>query len=200
MTGRVFMRLSRIQKYILSAAIVIAVVFGVGLGPVKADEGIKIAPARLQIILGEDDSGTAVVYITSGFSGQLAIGTEDLPFRVEPESIAINDTDVNKKVELVLYATSGLEEREYRGKLTFLTRTGSNVAYGIKLNITITVGPDQSDGRGILGFISDNYLVIILIIAVMAALAVGVIIGRKYRKKSVDTSPLASHTRKESDA
>ncbi|MBN2074181.1 MAG: hypothetical protein JW762_01385 [Dehalococcoidales bacterium] len=73
------------------------------------------------------------MYITSDHNGELIIGVEDLPFRIEPSTIPVKSIDEHKRVELRIFGDSSLEEGEYSGKLTFLAYSGNNIANGIKV-------------------------------------------------------------------
>lgn len=81
----------------------------------------------------------AKVYITSDVTGQLIVGKENLPFRIEPSRINITKDDVNLPVELTFYGNETLEAGVYEGKVTFLAYTGGFVAVGIKIRVKINL-------------------------------------------------------------
>ncbi len=91
-----------------------------------------------------DGSNSTMIYVTSdGLSGELIVGTENLPFSVEPSRINISRNDVNVPVELTFYGNETLDPGVYEGKVTFLAMTGSFVAMGIKVRVNINlIGPE----------------------------------------------------------
>jgi hypothetical protein len=167
------------------AAIAIAICLS-AMSPrlVRADSGFSVAPAELEVTVAEGDSSLAYVYITSDFSGDLIIGTEGIPFRVDPGSVAVNSADRDRKVELSIHGNPSTKGGEYPGKLTFLAYAGDNVAYGVKVDILVTqIGGggsskgfiDQLTGRG-------SVTIALSVVAALAALLVGVSIGRRSRR------------------
>jgi hypothetical protein len=163
-------------------------------GMVVADSGFSVAPARLEVTVPENGSSHVYIYIYSQFDGEIAVGTEDIPFRVEPERIAVNSTDKNKKVELIIHGDPALEAGEYAGKLTFLGLTGKNVAYGVKIDVRITqireptgvVAESEPGGMapGMTETEGQSYLIIVIaaVIAVLIALGIGILVGRRLRR------------------
>lgn len=180
------------RKWILFSVILTIAIFGILPGIALADGGFTVGPAKLEVTVPENGSSPAYVYITSYLDGEIVIGTEDLPFRVEPETIPVSATDRNQKVELLIYGDPSLAEEKYSGKITFLFYTGDNVAYGVKLSADITqtteptgvsaesgpggIVPPAPDGGG------PNYLIIGLIAGVVVALAVGIFIGIRLKR------------------
>jgi len=173
---------------ILAVLILLLTLSSVALG----SAGFAIGPPSISVTVPADGESTAYVYVTSGFDGKIVVGTEDIPFRVEPGTIPVSSTDQNKKVELTFYGDKSIEEGTYSGKLTFLAYTGNNVAYGVKLNADVTqVGQKQvsqaveeSAGTPFISTIKDNYIVAILGVLVVVALLVGIVIGRKRRQET----------------
>ena len=161
-------------------------------GPVQSSGGFSIAPSKLEVTVSGNSSSPVYVYLTSSFDGELIIGKEDIPYRVEPASITVGSQDVNRKVKLTIYSDSAVETGEYSGKLTFLAYTGKNVAYGIKADILVRQVEDKGSvqkfidritGKNDDGTTSFNYLTIAAaVIVVVAVLMVGILIGRKTRK------------------
>ena len=175
------MRISRLFRYLIPAIAAVIVVFYAWTGPALGNGGFTVAPAEVETEIDYENGGTAYVYITSDFNGELATGIEGIPLEVQPGIIAVSDEYVNKKVELTFSGADKLKENDYTGKLTFLARTGTNIAYGVKVNIHVTVTGERIDARGIWAIIKDNYVIIVAVLGVVAALAVGVFIGRKTR-------------------
>jgi hypothetical protein len=181
------------KKWML-ATIVVVSILGTLAGPVQGSGGFSIAPSKLEVTVSENSSVPVYVYLTSSFDGELIIGKEDIPYRVEPASITVSSHDVNRKVELTIYNDTAVEAGEYPGKLTFLAYTGKNVAYGIKADILVRQVEnkgsiqkliDRITGKNDNGTTGTNYLLVaVAVIVVLAVLMVGIVIGRKSRKSS----------------
>jgi hypothetical protein len=181
------------KKWMLATIVIAVSILGTLAGPVQANGGFSIAPSKLEVTVSENGSSPVYIYVTSSFDGELIIGKEDIPYRIEPASIPVGSQDINRKVELTIINDSAVEAGEYPGKLTFLAYTGTNVAYGIKVDILVI----QTSGKGVMqGFIDritgknadgttgTNYVVIAaIVIVVLAALMVGVLIGVKIRRR-----------------
>ena len=85
-------------------------------------------------------SNSTTVYITSdGLMGELIVGKEDLPFRIEPSRINMTRDEVNVPVEITFYGNETLEPGVYEGMVTFIAYTGGFVAVGIKIRATINL-------------------------------------------------------------
>ena len=167
---------------ILAVLILLLTLPSVALG----SAGFAIGPPSISVTVPDDGESTAYVYVTSGFDGKIVVGTENIPFRVEPETITVSSTDQNRKVELTFYGDKSIEEWTYSGKLTFLAYTNGNVACGVKINAEVTqvvqaqVEPAEEEaGNSFLDGIKDNYLVILLSLLVIVALLGGIMIGRR---------------------
>ncbi len=103
-------------------------------------EALGIGPPFFDLDLQIDGSNSRKFYITSdGLEGQLIVGMEDLPFRVEPLTINISRSDVNLPVEITFYGNETLDPGIYEGKITFLASTGGFVTVGIKIKATINL-------------------------------------------------------------
>jgi hypothetical protein len=94
--------------------------------------GLGVGPPSLEIQVPVDGFNSTVVYFTSdGLSGELIVGCENLPFKVEPEAVSMSPDDVNKPLEITIHGNSTLESGTYNGKLTFIGMTGGAVAMGL---------------------------------------------------------------------
>jgi hypothetical protein len=184
------------KKLVVFLGIVFLVSSTVISGVALADSGFAIGPAELAISVPVDGSSTSNVYITSYIDGTLIVGKENLPFRVEPETISISADDREKRVELLIYGNPTLEEGEYKGKLTFRTDSDTNVSYGIKIRATITQTGSTTIAEGELAeldgqvaevsfmeTVKDNLLTVILgaLVLVLLAIFIGIFIGRRQR-------------------
>lgn len=149
--------------------------------------GFAVGPAQLEVTVPENGNTPAYVYITSYVDGELVVGEENLPFRIEPTTILITPTDRTRKVELTVHGNTSLTTGQYAGKLTLLLYAGSNVAHGVKINANITqTGPEskQSWLDEIIDIIMQNFVIIIAVVAIIVAMTIGVFIGRKSKKKA----------------
>ena len=112
--------------------------------PIPLAESLGIWPPSFELDLQMDGSNSTSFYITSdGQTGELIIGKEDLPFRIEPSIINMTSDDVNKPVELTFYGNETLKPGVYEGKVTFLAMTGGFVAMGIKIKAKINLVGNQ---------------------------------------------------------
>jgi hypothetical protein len=163
-------------KAVYPLLLVAVAIFGMLPSVVLGSSGFTVAPSRLEITVPEHGSSTAYVYITSHLDGELIVGTEDIPFRVEPETIPVSSVDKNKKVELQIYGDPAVGGGKYTGKLTFLALTDENLALGIKIDVYITKISEK-------GFI-ERYIVIIAAVAAMVvAIIIGILIWRRGRHR-----------------
>ena len=113
--------------------------------PLPKANALGIGPPSFEMDLQMDGSNSTTFYITSdGLSGQLIVGMEDLPFRVDPPRVNMTRDDVNAPVEITFYGNETLEPGVYEGKLTFLAYTGGFVAMGIKIKVKINL-LDEAD-------------------------------------------------------
>ena len=108
--------------------------------PLPWAEALGIGPPSFELDLQMDGSNSMTFYVTSdGLTGELKVGREGLPFRIEPSRINMTSGDVNVPVELTFYGNETLEPGVYEGKVTFLAYTGGFVAVGIKIRAKINL-------------------------------------------------------------
>jgi len=108
--------------------------------PLPRAEALGIGPPSFELDLQMDGSNSTTFYITSdGLNGQLIVGMENLPFRVDPSRINMTSGDANTPVELTFYGNETLDPGVYEGKVTFLAMTGGFVAMGIKVRAKINL-------------------------------------------------------------
>ena len=108
--------------------------------PLPRANALGIGPPSFEMDLQMDGSNSTAFYVSSdGLNGQLIVGMEDLPFRVDPPRINMSSGDVNAFVELTFYGNETLEPGVYEGKVTFLAYTGGFVAVGIKIRAKINL-------------------------------------------------------------
>lgn len=174
------------KRNIFTALLVLIIAMLMLPGVVLGADSFTVGPAALDIQLDEDGNGTTSVYVSSTFDGELVVGVEGIPVKVEPEKIKVTSNDQSRKVDLVLRGDKSFEEKPYSGKLTFLAYTGDNVAYGVKIKANVTMQPaepeeEEPSKSRITDAFRSNTLIIVLIVLVIVALAAGILIGRKRR-------------------
>ena len=115
--------------------------------PLPQADALGIGPPSFELDLQIDGSNSTTVYLLSdGLEGELVIGCEDLPFRVEPSTINMSKEDNYRPVELTFYGNETLEPGVYGGMVTFIAQTGGFVALGIKIRATINlIGESQEE-------------------------------------------------------
>jgi hypothetical protein len=160
----------------------------------SGDSGFTVGPPSVSVTVPVDGEGTANVYITSGFDGEIVIGTENIPFRVEPETVSVSSADKSRKIELRFYGEESAEEGTYSGKLTFLAYTTDNLGFGVKINAEVTQlsggleGGIAEAGDDKENIVSDTttkyYLVIIIGVLAIVALFAGILIGKGKKKET----------------
>lgn len=180
------------KKYVLAAVLIILILLLPFTSIALGDSGFAVGPPSISVTVPADGESTACVYITSGFDGEITVGTENIPFRVEPETIPVSNSDQNRKVELTFYGDTSIEEGAYSGKLTFLAHTVDNVAFGVKIKANVTqvadeqasqvVPPRKGEGNSFSNMLKDNYIWVIVGLLVIIAVTIGIILGRKRRR------------------
>jgi len=108
--------------------------------PLPRAEALGIGPPSFELDLRIDGSNSTTVYLLSdGLEGELIIGLESLPFRVEPSKINMSKEDHYRPVEITFYGNETLESGVYEGIVTFIAYTGGFVAVGIKIRAKINL-------------------------------------------------------------
>jgi len=108
--------------------------------PLPWANALGIGPPSFELNLQMDGSNSTTVYLLSdGLEGELIIGRENLPFRVEPSKINMSKEDNYRPVELTFYGNETLEPGVYEGMVTFIAYTGGFVAVGIKIRAKINL-------------------------------------------------------------
>lgn len=178
------------KKTILFLVLAVMLLINVGMPCTAAsDNGFAIGPAQLNVTVPENSNTTAYVYVTSFLDGELIVGTENLSFRVEPETVPIYSTYRSQKIAIYVYGNDSLDNGLYSGKITFLLYTGNNVAHGIKIgtNITQELAEDEPNGlNDFIKIIQENYLLLVVVAVIIGALTAGIYIGKKSKKNNED--------------
>jgi len=108
--------------------------------PLPRAEALGIGPSSFELDLLIDGFNSTTIYFNSdGVTGELIIGKEDLPFRMEPSRVNMSSGDVSVPVELTFYGNETLEPGVYEGKVTFIAYTGGFVSVGIKIRTKINL-------------------------------------------------------------
>jgi len=108
--------------------------------PLPQAEALGIGPSLIELDLIIKGSNSTTIYFRSdGVEGELVIGKENLPFRIEPSSVNMSKDDNYRAVELTFYGNETLEPGVYEGKVTFVAQTGGFVAVGIKIRARINL-------------------------------------------------------------
>jgi hypothetical protein len=135
-----------------------------------AEAGFAIGPPSLKVELPADGSSKVTIFVTSEVDGELVVGSEGIPFRVEPDRIPITNGDRYREIELTLYGDESQAEGHYTGKLTFLIYTSETVAYGVKLDAEITQINGESGFERFVKTLQASYVLIIVGVMVLVAL------------------------------
>ncbi|MCW4015043.1 MAG: hypothetical protein NWF06_01615 [Candidatus Bathyarchaeota archaeon] len=176
------------KKMIIFSIVIIVTILSMVTSNVTSDQnGFAIGPAQLDVTVPANGSVTTYVYITSYIDGELVVGTENLAFSIEPNTIQITPTDLNRKVEITVHGNASLAAAQYSGKLTFLLHAGNNVAYGVKTGININQeggSKNESDWifTDIIEPIQQNLFVILVVAGIVIALTMGIFIGKRTKK------------------
>ena len=173
------------MKRVALAALVAILIVPFAVPPASAaDAGFAIGPPSIAVEFPVNGSSAASIYVTSGVDGDLVVGTEDIPFRVSPETVQISTGDEYREVELTFYGDASEAEGLYSGKITFLLYRSDTVAYGVKIDAEVTQLGTKGLGQRIVESLQANYVLIIVGLMVVVALFVGVLIGRRTRKQT----------------
>ena len=144
--------------------------------PLPQTDALGIGPPSFELDVPMDGFNSTTFYITSdGLNGELIVGKENLPFRIEPSRINMTRDDVNVPVELTFYGNETLKPGIYEGKVTFLAMTGGFIAIGIKIKAKINlIGKPK-------GFSPMNLGIYAPYVAGAIALLAIIIFVKKYR-------------------
>jgi len=98
--------------------------------------GFSLSPAEVEFDVPADGS-TEVEFLVYDFGGDLDISLEDIPLRVEPETVSVAASEEGTPIELTFYGDESLGSQVFRGKIVFLASSGGNVAFGVKVIATV---------------------------------------------------------------
>ena len=97
---------------------------------------LGVSPGIVEFAVPADGS-TTVEFLVYDFTGDLEISLEDIPLRVEPETVYVTASEGGSPIELTFYGDPSLSSQVFNGKIRFLGLTGGTVATGIKVRATV---------------------------------------------------------------
>jgi hypothetical protein len=169
------------KKQILFSILAVVTIVSLVTPCFAVDENsFAVGPPNLSVSVQPKGSNTTFIYITSTVNGTLIVGTEDLPFNVEPATIQITSTDRTRKIELTVHGNASLTGGQYVGKVTLLLFTESNVAHGVKLNANVTQSPNEPN---LIDQIAQSLWIISIIVLILVAVTSFVYINRSQKRK-----------------
>ena len=122
----------------IAMTLILALYVMLSVSSLASAASFTVSPVSVQATVYQGEPQTVSIYITSDFNGELVVGTEGIPFSVEPATIQINSSFNQHEVVLSIHGNSSTQNGTYNGKITFLAFTGDNVAAGVKINAQIT--------------------------------------------------------------
>jgi len=98
---------------------------------------LGISPSHTELEVPGNGSATASFQVYY-FSGDLQISLVDIPLRVEPDTIHIEQSTEPVDVQLTIYGDNSLGSQIYDGYVRFLGSTGGTVAVAVKVKAKVT--------------------------------------------------------------
>jgi hypothetical protein len=147
----------------------------------QGKENFKVSPVSLSLQVDRGGSHRFDLRMTSSQDAQIHVGTEDLPFKVQPDTLQIQGSGQAQRVELELFGNQALPDGEYEGKLTFLRDVGDQVALGIKVRTTVSQTGAETGflERGL----ENNVILVIALVLVLLANVGGYVAYRRYKTR-----------------
>ena len=167
---------------IIPVAALIVLVLLIIPASATASAGFAVGPPHIEVKVPADGNSTAIVYITSMVDGEIVVGTEGIPFLVEPGIVQVSSTDEYREIVLRFYGNDSVEAGRYSGNITFLLYTSDTVAYGVKITADVTQRGHGGVVEHIIRTLQANYVLIIVGCMVVIALVVSVLIGRRTKR------------------
>jgi len=148
--------------------------------PASPEPDFRVSPPSLTLAVDRRGSSRFNLRMASSDDAQIIVGTEDLPFDVEPDTLEIEGSGKPQSFELELFGDRSSPNGDYEGKLTFVRDAGDNVALGVKVRTTVTQTGKRSEP---LAFVPDQTILLIAVVLVVAA-NIGVYVAyRKYKAR-----------------
>lgn len=119
-----------IMSFLLMTTSVFAA--GFGLSPSKVEFDVPAAGSKTQ------------EFVIYNFNGKLEVSLENIPLRVETQTIQINADGNGEVIELTFYGDELLGNQVFDGKICFLAKVNNSVGTGIKVKAKINqIGSSQ---------------------------------------------------------
>lgn len=120
--------------------ILIALVVGLVLVPASAlAAGIGVSPDKIELELPSNGSTQVPFYLTSfDFDGEVEIGLQDIPLRIEPTKVDLSSEEAGKEVVVTFYGNKDLGKQTFNGFVTFRGLVGGNIAVQLNVRANIT--------------------------------------------------------------
>ncbi|MCD6300133.1 MAG: hypothetical protein J7L78_03055 [Dehalococcoidales bacterium] len=97
---------------------------------------LGISPSYTELEVPGNGSATANFQVHY-FSGDLQVSLVDIPLRVEPTTIHIDQSDEPTNIQLTFYGNETLGSQTYDGYVRFLGMTGGTVAVAVRVKATV---------------------------------------------------------------
>ena len=157
---------------------------------------LGVSPSSVELEVPGDGS-TTVNFQVYYFDGDLQVSLVDIPLRVEPETIHIEQSSEPVDIQITIYGDESLGSQVYDGYVRFLGSTGGTVAVAVKVKAKVTnivegqpipkeaSPPEQSTPEkqgGIAGLSSTMAIVIAggLVFVGLIVLSIALLRRRKY--------------------
>jgi len=107
--------------------------------------GFGLSPSKVVEFDVPASGSTIQEFTIYDFNGELEVSLEDIPLRVEPQTIQIDQVGAEGEViELIFYGDESLGDQVFEGKVRFLPKTTDAIATGIKVKAIVhQVGSSQ---------------------------------------------------------
>lgn len=98
---------------------------------------LGISPSHTELEVPGNGSATADFQVYY-FSGDLQVSLVDIPLKVEPDTIHIEQSSEPVDVQITIYGDETLGSQVYDGYVRFLGLTGGTVAVAVKVKAKVT--------------------------------------------------------------
>jgi len=98
--------------------------------------GFSLSPAEVEFDVPADGSAE-VEFLVYDFTGDLVISLEDIPLRVEPQTVHVSASAEGTPVELTFYGDESLGSQVFNGTILFLASSSGNIAFGVGVIATV---------------------------------------------------------------
>jgi predicted phosphodiesterase len=152
---------------------------------VSPEPDFRVSPPSLSIAVDRRGSSRFSLKMASSADAQIIVGTEDLPFEVEPDTLRIEGSGQPQTFELEIHGDPTSANGEYEGRLTFVRDAGDNVALGVKVKAMVSQTGKRSR---LFGVDSDNTVYLLIAVVFVIAANVGVYAAYRRYKARVATT------------